>query len=86
MFEKRFDRGVNRSPLDEARSWLRRAGYKCGRSQDSEPIGIACMWTPNKWRRLTPEEKAKLDGTIEPTGDGGVIVRMKQAPYGHGWE
>lgn len=64
-----FDRVGTFAALNDARSFLKGAGFSLGPSQRGAPI--ACMfgdYSVSKWQNLNHDERREVHGTL--TGDG----------------
>jgi len=64
-----FDRAGTFAAMNDARAFLKGAGFSLGPSQRGAPI--ACMfgdWSVSKWRNLSHDERREVHATL--TGDG----------------
>lgn len=77
--EKTFYAADEWGAIALAEEWCRENGISVGRMCGNSPIGIKRgAYTIQKWRNLSSEDIARLDGTIE--GDfrnGPVTVNLK---------
>ena len=68
--------------LYKAEEWLRENGYSVGSMCIGGPQAIVkgdvCV---AKWRNLTADEKATVDGILEAGRDQWAVVKIKAAPW-----
>ena len=81
-FKKTFNgNGETFSAFYEAEKWLRDNGYSFGSMCRGEPMGILKgRYCIPKWRNLSREDKAQLDGTLEAGREGPATLLLKQDP------
>lgn len=81
-FEKVFDQKGTFEALHAAQRWLRERGYSYGSTCACYPVGVLHGdYLIAKWRNLTRQERAELDGALD--GDfreGPLTLRLKRAP------
>ena len=81
-FQKVFDQQGTFEALHAAQCWLRENGYSFGATCACCPVGVLKGdYLIAKWRNLTRQERAELDGTL--SGDfreGPLTLTLKSAP------
>ena len=81
-FEKVFDQKGTFEALHAAQRWLRERGYSYGSTCACCPVGVLHGdYLIAKWRNLTRQERAELDGALD--GDfreGPLTLRLKRPP------
>lgn len=85
VFEKDFPAtGQTFGAITAAEKWCRDHGLSVGSMCSGLPIGLMRGdYAIMKWRNLSDEDRAGLDGQIEPIGDfrnGGARVKLRYQP------
>jgi len=76
----RFDSDATFGAVYEAERWLTEQGISYGSSQGDAPVGLMRGDVLiAKWRNLSQQERAELDGTMESANfrAGPVFVRLR---------
>lgn len=82
VFTKVFDQKGTFKAQHACEEWLEENGYSYSATCADGPVGVLKgKYVIAKWRNLTKQERAELDGTVD--GDfreGPVTLRLKTAP------
>lgn len=82
VFTKTFDQEGTFQALYAAQNWLRENGYSYGSTCREEPIGVMKgEWDIAKWRNLSRQDIAGLDGALFGSARNGPIkLKLKEIP------
>ncbi|MBA6068357.1 hypothetical protein [Pseudomonas mosselii] len=82
VFTKTFDQEGTFQALYAAQNWLRENGYSYGSTCRDQPIGVMKgEWDIAKWRNLSRQDIAGLDGVLFGSPCNGPIeLKLKEVP------
>ncbi|MGK0158800.1 hypothetical protein [Pseudomonas mosselii] len=82
VFTKTFDQEGTFQALYAAQNWLRENGYSYGSTCRDEPIGVMKgEWDIAKWRNLSRQDVAGLDGVLLGSPRNGPMeLKLKEIP------